>query len=222
MHAYSLDWYVSPLADPAFRHGGGGAYFVSENCTGGSRGPIFVEADLTYPNFSLSLRIYATSFSNSRILVFFYFDLLIYVVFGPMTGPLMRLEPHWRIPRDAPVLHWYCCAAGATFYALKSRNHRNYSYFLGHTPVFLFTKIPIFYMGRSFTKQVVGAEPVKTAQSTIKILEFHTSPRIWHTFSLKLRNLGFSDPSCGGSTQAPTTEYETTPLIGRYVPKCQS
>ena len=28
-----------------------GAYFFSENCTGGSRGPIFVEADLT-PRFA--------------------------------------------------------------------------------------------------------------------------------------------------------------------------
>ena len=35
---------------------------------------------------------------------YFYFDVLIlYVLFGPVTGPLMRLEPHWRIPRDAPV-----------------------------------------------------------------------------------------------------------------------
>ena len=69
---------ASDGAHPAFEHWriqpspmGGGAYFVSENCAGGSRGPIFVEADLTYPNFPLSLRIYATSFSNSRIWVFF-------------------------------------------------------------------------------------------------------------------------------------------------------
>ena len=32
--------------------------------------------------------------------------------------------------------------------------------------------------GCSFVKQVVGAEPVKTTQSTIKILEFPISPRI--------------------------------------------
>ena len=38
---------------------------------------------------------------------------------------------------------------------------------------------------RSFAKQVVGAEPIKTAQSTIKILEFQISLRIWHTISLK-------------------------------------
>ena len=44
--------------------------------------------------------------------------------------------------------------------------------------------------GRSFAKQVVGAEPVKTAQSTVKIIEFQISLRIWHTFSLKLGNLG--------------------------------
>ena len=30
-----------------------------------------------------------------------------------------------------------------TFYTLKSRNDRNYLYFLGDTPVFLFTKIYI-------------------------------------------------------------------------------
>ena len=30
----------------------------------------------------------------------------------------------------------------------------------------------------SFAKQAVGAEPVKTAQSTIKILELQSSPRI--------------------------------------------
>ena len=29
----------------------------------------------------------------------FYF----YILFGPVTGPLMRLQPHWRIPPDAPV-----------------------------------------------------------------------------------------------------------------------
>ena len=32
--------------------------------------------------------------------------------------------------------------------------------------------------GRSFAKQVEGAEPVKTTQNTIKILEFPISPRI--------------------------------------------
>ena len=47
----------------------------------------------------------------------------------------------------------------------------------------------------------MGAEPVKTAQSTIKILEFQIYPRIWHTFSLKFRPF---------LTQV--IEYETTPL----------
>ena len=32
------------------------------------------------------------------------------------------------------------------------------------------------HQGRSFAKQVVGAEPVKTAQSAITILEFQISP----------------------------------------------
>ena len=43
--------------------------------------------------------------------------------------------------------------------------------------------------GRSFAKQVVGAEPVKTTLSTIKILEFPISTQIWHTFSPKLWGL---------------------------------
>ena len=51
--------------------------------------------------------------------------------------------------------------------------------------------------GCSFAKQVEGAEPVKTTQSTITILEFPISPRIWHF--LRSSCLG-SDPSCGGSS----------------------
>ena len=42
-----------------------------------------------------------------------------------------------------------CCAAGATFCALKSRNHPNYSYLLGNTAVFLFSKISSTYKYRS-------------------------------------------------------------------------
>ena len=60
--------------------------------------------------------------------------------------------------------------------------------------------LDINMQGRSFAKQVVGAEPVKTAQSTSKILEFHISPRIWHTFSLKLRNSDLFWLSCGDSS----------------------
>ena len=36
--------------------------------------------------------------------------------------------------------------------------------------------------GRSFAKQVVGAEPVKTAESTIKIIEFHIIANICSSF----------------------------------------
>ena len=42
-----------------------------------------------------------------------------------------------------------CCAAGATFSALKSRNHPNYSYLLGDTAVFFFSKISSTYKYRS-------------------------------------------------------------------------
>ena len=58
----------------------------------------------------------------------------------------------------------------------------------------------------------MGAEPVKTAQRTIKILEFHDlSPHLTHTFSLELSILGLFWLSCEGSR--PTTEYKTTPLL---------
>ena len=82
------------------------AYFVSENCTGGSRGPIFVGADLTldltYPSSPLSLQIKATSFSNSRIRhIFIFIFYLCSFWFGDRSPH--ALEPHWRIPPDAPV-----------------------------------------------------------------------------------------------------------------------
>ena len=66
---------------------------------------------------------------------------------------------------------------------------------------------PVTKQGRSFAKQVVGAEPVKTTQSTIKILEFLC---LLGFDTLSRSSCGSSDPSCGA--QAHTTEYETTPL----------
>ena len=58
-----------------------------------------------------------------------------------MTGPLMRLQPHWRIPPDAPVFALMLLSRRRDLLHFEARYHRNYLYFLGDTPVFLFTKI---------------------------------------------------------------------------------
>ena len=75
--------------------------------------------------------------------------------------PMFLMTLHYFLPSDiSHVVHFpihtkffalvllNCCAADATFYALNSRNHQNYSYLLGHTPVFLF-KISVTYKHRS-------------------------------------------------------------------------
>ena len=65
-----------------------------------------------------------------------------------------------------------------------------------------YSKNYIFEQGRSFAKQVEGAEPVKTTQSTIKVLEFPDSSSVLTHF-----------PAQVVGAQAHTTEYETTPLF---------
>ena len=65
-----------------------------------------------------------------------------------------------------------------------------------------------YYQGRSFTKQVEGAEPVKTTQSTINILEIPDfSSDLTH---IHAQVVGALTQIVGA--QAHTTEYETTPL----------
>ena len=70
--------------------------------------------------------------------------------------------------------------------------------------------------GRSFAKQVVGAEPVKTAHSTIKILEFHISPPNLAHSHVEIKEFRPFLTQVAGA-QAPTTEYETTPLALRML-----
>ena len=65
------------------------------------------------------------------------------------------------------------------------------------------------FQGRSFSKRVVGAEPVKSAQSAIKIHEFHYFfPDLTHFLA---QVVGVLAQAVGA--QAHTTEYETTPLL---------
>ena len=62
----------------------------------------FVGQYLTYPHFYFpqDLGHFIFKLQNFDIFIsFFYF----YTLFGPVTGSLRRLEPHWRISLDAPV-----------------------------------------------------------------------------------------------------------------------
>ena len=66
-----------------------------------------------------------------------------------------------------------------------------------------------YAQGRSFSKQVDGAEPVKTTRSTIKFLEFpDLSSDLTHFLAQVVEAL-----TQVVGAQAPTTKYETTPWL---------
>ena len=86
----------------------------SQTCrwyNGGSRDPIweglkFCRSGANLPSFyypfSPDLGHFIFKLQNLGI---FHFDVFLSfdILFGPVTGSLRRLEPHWRIPPNAPV-----------------------------------------------------------------------------------------------------------------------
>ena len=70
---------------------------IQRSDLGGSKS--FIGADLTYPHFSLSPRIWATSFSNSRVSIFFILSFYFYILCCPVTGSLMSTLPSFPLER---------------------------------------------------------------------------------------------------------------------------